>query len=166
MSTSWLLGRDVMDVDCDHGQALVGNPIVVAEEDAPSGRKDEPVEALRETIHENHVFQLYGTVVLAQLENCDKQAKGTFTTTTKLSEKAREVADFLGIRVEEDVPLADNPRIKCNVARDSEERIYHLPMDKRYDKTTIEADRGERYVSTVAEAEDLGFRRAWRWRGP
>ena len=48
--------------------------------------------AQAKTIHEKHVFQLYGTVVLARLENPGEKVSGTFTTTTKLSEKAREVA--------------------------------------------------------------------------
>lgn len=121
--------------------------------------------AQSKTIHEKHVFQLYGTMVLARLENPDKAVSGTFTTTTKLSEKAREVADFLGIKVEECFPLDDYPRIKCNVARHGEERIYHLPFDQQYDTTVVEPDRGECYIATVAEAEAQGFRRAWRWKG-
>jgi hypothetical protein len=40
----------------------------------------------------------------------------------------------------------------------------HLPFDQQYDATLVELERGERWVSTVAEAEALGFRRAWRWR--
>lgn len=120
--------------------------------------------ARSKTIHEKHVFQLYGTTVLARLENPDKTVAGTFTTTTKLSEKAREVAEYLDIKVEEGLPLDDYPRIKCNLARRGEERIYHLPFDQQYDTTVVEPDRGERYVATVAEAEDRGFRRAWRWR--
>lgn len=121
--------------------------------------------AQRKTIHEKHVFQLYGTVVLAQLEHPDKTIRGTFTTTTGLSEKAREVAEYLGIRVEQHVPLDEYPRIKCNIAQASGERIYHLPFDQQYDKTIIEPGRGEQYTSTAQEAEDLGFRRAWRWHG-
>jgi hypothetical protein len=53
---------------------------------------------------------------------------------------------------------------KCHIARDGE-RIYHLPFDQQYDRTVIEADRGECYASTVADAERAGFRRAWRWHG-
>jgi hypothetical protein len=122
--------------------------------------------AKHKTIHEKHIFQLYGTMVLAKLENPKKKITGTFTTTTKLSEKAREVADYLDIKVEEGVPLGDYPRIKCNVARRNGEQIYHLPFDQQYDTTIIEPDRGELYVTTTAEAEALGFRRAWRWLGP
>jgi hypothetical protein len=120
--------------------------------------------AQAKTIHEKHVFQLHGTVVLARLEEPDRTVNGTFTTTTKLSPKASEVAGYLGIKVEEGVPLENYPRIKCNVGRDGS-KIYHLPLDQQYDSTIIEPERGERYVGTVAEAEALGFRRAWRWHG-
>jgi hypothetical protein len=120
--------------------------------------------AQAKTIHEKHIFQLHGTVVLARLESPDQTFNGTFTTTTKLSPKAREVAAYLGIKVEEGVPLEDYPRIKCNIGRDGS-KIYHLPLDQQYDTTIIEPERGERYAATVAEAEALGFRRAWRWRG-
>ena len=81
--------------------------------------------ALHKEIHEKHIFQLFGTMVAARIENPDKQVVATFTTTTKLSERAREFARVLGIRVDESFPLADYPHIKCNVARRTGERIYH-----------------------------------------
>jgi hypothetical protein len=121
--------------------------------------------ARSKTIHEKHVFQLFGTVTLARLENPGREVSGTFATTTKLSRKAREVAQHLGIKVEEGFALADYPRIKCNIGRRDEGRIYHLPFDQQYDTTVIEPERGERYAATVAEAEAEGFRRAWRWKG-
>jgi hypothetical protein len=120
--------------------------------------------ARHKTIHEKHVFQLFGTVVAARLEHPGRTVTGTFTTSTRLSERAKRFAGELEIAVEEQVPLADYPRIKCNIAR-AGERIYHLPFDQQYDRTVIEPDRGELYASEVAEAEQAGFRRAWRWRG-
>jgi Restriction endonuclease len=120
--------------------------------------------ARHKVIHEKHVFQLFGTVVAMRIERPDARVRGTFVTTTSLSERAREFARQLEIRLEEQFPLADYPRIKCNLARASGERIYHLPFDQQYDATVIEPERGERFVATVAEAEQLGFRRAWRWR--
>ena len=120
--------------------------------------------AQHKTIHEKHVFQLFGTVVAGRIDYPGKEVTGTFTTTTNLSERARQFAEVLGVRVEEAVPLGDYPRIKCNVARASGERIYHLPFDQQYDTTRIEPERGEHWVATCAEAEELGFRRAWRWR--
>ena len=121
--------------------------------------------AQHKKIHEKHVFQLFGTMVAAQIENPGTKVAGTFTTTTGLSERARAFATMLDIRVEEHFPLGDYPRIKCNIARRTSERIYHLPFDQQYDWTVIEPHRGECYALTCAEAEGLGFRRAWRWRG-
>jgi hypothetical protein len=122
--------------------------------------------AQHKVIHEKHVFQLFGTVVALRIERPEARVRGTFVTTTSLSERAREFAHQLEIEVQEQFPLADYPRIKCNLARQSGERIYHLPFDQQYDTTVIEPDRGELYVATVAEAEELGYRRAWRWRQP
>ena len=44
------------------------------------------------------------------------------------------------------------------------EKIFHLPFDQQYDSVLIEEERLERYVETVAEAESLGFRHAYRWK--
>jgi len=121
--------------------------------------------AKHKTIHEKHIFQLFGTVVAARIEHPDSTVAGTFATTTGLSERAHAFAEQLEIRVEEQLPLGDYPRIKCNVAPATGERIYHLPFDQQYDRAQIGAVEGETWVSTVADAEALGFRRAWRWRG-
>ena len=90
------------------------------------------------------------------------EAKGIFVTTTKLSDKARAVAKELDIEIVEQLPLGDFPRIKCNVNRTTGEKIYHLPFDQQYDNTVINEKDGEFYSFTVKEAEDNGFRRAWR----
>ncbi len=103
---------------------------VLAEKDGATEIIQCKRSAKHKTIHEKHTFQLYGTMILAKLEQPKAEVTGTFTTTTKVSEKAREVGDYLGIKVEEGVPLADYPRIKCNVAGRSEEKIYHLPFDQ------------------------------------
>ena len=68
-------------------------------------------------IHEKHIFQLFGTMVATRIENPMRIVTGTFTTTTSLSERAREFAEQLEIKVEENFPLSDYPRIKCNIAR-------------------------------------------------
>jgi hypothetical protein len=104
-------------------------------------------------------------MVAARIEQPMKEVTGTFVTTTGLSDRAREFARVLDIAVQESFPLNDYPRIKCNVSRSTGERIYHLPFDQQYDATTIEPGREETYVSTCAEAEAFGFRRAWRWKG-
>lgn len=117
------------------------------------------------TIHEKHVFQLFGTLTAYRLDYPEKTATGVFVTSTELSQRARQFADALEIRVVEDKPLEHYPCIKCNISRRSGEKIYHLPFDQQYDSTIVEAERLECYVSTVAEAERFGFRRAHRWLG-
>ena len=78
---------------------------------------------------------------------------------------ARKVADALNIEVWENFDLEEYPIIKCNVAQQTGEKIYHLPLDQQYDNVKIIEANGDRYVSTVKEAEELGFRRAYRWTG-
>jgi len=177
--TPWQLGRDyeryVGYLREQAGWAVTYHGIVKGFEDLGRdvlAERDGTIEVIQckrwaqhKLIHEKHVFQLFGTMVAAQIENPGKKVTGTFTTTTALSDRAREFARLLEIAVEEKFLLADYPRIKCNIARRGGERIYHLPFDQQYDATAVESGRGELYVATCAEAEQLGFRRAWRWRG-
>lgn len=114
------------------------------------------------TIHEKHIFQLYGTTILQKLENPDKRVSGLFITTTTLSELAKSCADYLHITVVENYPLREYPLIKCNISKNGEKN-YHLPFDQQYDRVMVEPDDGDCYASTVQEAESKGFRHAWRW---
>ena len=133
------------------------------------------------TIHEKHVFYLFGTTVeyfisnfsnknnLPQLDLFpelikNERIKGTIFTTTSVSEKAKEVAKTLGIQIVEKCPFEPYPSVKCNISK-NKEKIYHLPFDQQYDTTLIEEEKNECYVWTVEEAEKLGFRHAWRWHG-
>ncbi len=113
------------------------------------------------TIHEKHLFQLYGTVILYNVNNACN-AKGVFITSTTLSNTAKKVADYLGIQVLENKKLGDFPRIKCNINRGTREKIYHLPFDQQYDNTIIGDYDEEMYAFTVKEAEQNGFRRAFK----
>jgi len=135
--------------------------------------KDKDVEVVQckywsghKTIHEKHVFQLFGTVTAYRLDNPGKKVTGAFITSTRLSDRARQFAEALDVNVQEKLPLQRYPCVKCNVSRRDGTKIYHLPFDQQYDRTIIEEERLERYVETVAEAERLGFRRARRWLGP
>ena len=82
-------------------------------------------------------------------------------TTTALSPVAQEAAELLEVRVETVRLPSVYPLIKCNINPATNERIYHLPFDQMYDRTQIRLP-GECFVLTVAEAEERGFRRAWR----
>lgn len=121
------------------------------------------------TIHEKHIFQLYGTTVCYQLEDNSlfkKDVHPLFITNTKLSPTAKAVADYLGVSFREYYPFQEFPRIKCNVNRDEygKTHIYHLPMDAQYDIVQITKS-DECYATTVSEAKSKGFRRAYRWHG-
>lgn len=119
-------------------------------------------------IHENHVNQLFGTVTSYCIENEieGKNVTGVLITNTKLSDNAKKFADRLAIEYYENVELGNYPRIKCNIGHDEwgETCIYHLPFDQQYDATVI-SKRGEFYAMTVKEAEQAGFRRAFKWFG-
>lgn len=164
------------------------------------------------TIHEKHIFQLFGTVteyrikyketlkrksdVLHSIDNnctyeqmnmLDSQISnhekapnknkhhnpkssfnpiGVFVTSTCLSDTALLVAKELGIEVVQNKSFDRNyPCIKCNINPTTKEKIYHLPFDQQYDKIVISPKSGECYASSVQEAEELGFRRAHRWKG-
>jgi hypothetical protein len=134
-------------------------------------------------IHEKHIFQLFGTTMeywiknfryskkpktfeeFAKFLNEDK-LKPIFFTSTSLSEKAREMANALSIEIRENEPLGEFPRIKCNINSDEfgQTKIYHLPMDQQYDRTIIGNRSDEFCAFTVKEAEDAGFRRAFKHR--
>lgn len=114
------------------------------------------------TIHEKHVFQLFGTSVHYRLGHPHEQVAPVFVTTTQLSAVALEVAELLEVRVETVALPTMYPLIKCNINAATRERIYHLPFDQMYDRTQIRQP-GECFVTTVAEAEEAGFRRAWRY---
>lgn len=138
--------------------------------------------AKEKTIHEKHIFQLYGSVVLMQTEQvtskketqlnlfdeCNSQTsnnvKGIFVTTIELSDVAKKCAEFLNIRVFENFSYDEYPRIKCNNST-LNGKIYHLPFDQQYDRVQINPNDGDCYVSTTIEAEKLGYRHAYRWQG-
>ena len=116
-------------------------------------------------IHENHINQLFGTSIKYRIEHPNENIVPKLYTTTIVSDKAKEFAEALGVKLYENTPFKSYPSIKCNVSRRNGEKIYHLPFDQQYDRTLIEEERNECYVETVAEAEKLGYRRAFRWKG-
>ena len=115
----------------------------------------------RNEIHENVVFQTYGSAVHYQLEHKREMVRAVIYTTTCLSSVAYQCAKYLNVEVFQNFPLDYGyPLIKCNISRNGE-KIYHLPFDQQYDYVRIEQQRGEFYARTVAEAEAKGF----RWHG-
>ena len=135
-------------------------------------------------IHEKHIFQLFGTTMeywvkyftghkkqksfeeFSHMLN-EHRLRPILFTSTSLSARAKEMATALSIEVTESEPLGEFPRIKCNINSGEfggETKIYHLPMDQQYDRTIIGDHSGEFFAFTVKEAEDAGFRRAFKHR--
>jgi hypothetical protein len=136
--------------------------------------------ASHKTIHEKHINQLFGTAVKYFLDYKSSsknnqilnlfpdsilkgEIRAIFITSTKLSNTAKSFAEVLGIEVIEEKALEKYPIIKCNISNDGS-KIYHLPFDQMYDKTLIK-NKNEFYAFSVNEAEEKGFRRAFRWSG-
>lgn len=122
----------------------------------------------RKNIHEKHIAQLYGTAVCYSLENHIPMDTITpiLITNITLSDMAKSFCDFLSVKYKENFEMGDFPRIKCNIGKsdDGPTKIYHLPMDQQYD--TVKIDKKEEFFAfTVKEAEEKGFRRAYRWHG-
>lgn len=117
----------------------------------------------QKTIHEKHIFQLFGTSTLYQLDHPEREAHCILVTNTDYSDRAKSFARQMGVNLISTFPMGEYPQIKCNLSN-SGERIYHLPMDQQYDNVKIDQP-GEFYASTVKEAEAKGFRRAFKWRG-
>ncbi len=132
-------------------------------------------------IHEKHIFQLFGTTMEYWIKNFnnhknpktfeefakflnDNKLNPIFITSTSLSYKAKEMASALGVIVMENIAIGNFPRIKCNISGRDGEKIYHLPFDQQYDRIIIESNKGEFHAYTVKEAEDAGFRRAFKYR--
>lgn len=116
-------------------------------------------------LHENSVTQLLGTTARYAVEHkIPKEKIRPYLITNKtLEEDAKKCAAFLGISYIERMEFKRFPQIKCNISKDGE-KIYHLPMDQQYNKVKIDKP-GECYAYTVDEAEQLGFRRAFRYTG-
>lgn len=125
-------------------------------------------------IFEKHICQLYGASKFYDKENIKREFGETlfsniewkkvtpvFVSTTQLDEHAAVVADTLGVKIRYEALRKDYPIIKGNI-NNTGEHIYHLPFDQMYDKTKIIKSKGERWFSTVQEAEKAGFRRAKR----
>ena len=116
-------------------------------------------------IHEKYIFQHFGTSKAYGFEQPKNiNVRPVFITNIKLSDTAKRFAKELKIEVKELYEMEEFPRIKCNINKENNTKIYHLPFDQQYDRTQIYLQ-GEFFASTVKEAVDAGFRRAFRYRG-
>ncbi len=118
------------------------------------------------TIYEKYIYQFYGTCTQYEWDLPKKNERPkihkVFYTTTELSDFAKYIAKRLKIEIINEKMPEKYPAIKCNISRDGE-KIYHLPFDQSYDKVKIEKYKDEFYAQTCQEAEDKGFRRAFKY---
>lgn len=117
-------------------------------------------------VRENAVAQIYGSALFYAHKNQidTSSVVPTIITSHILSKEARDFADALNVHVIEKKLYKKYPAIKCNVGK-NREKIYHLPFDQQYDNVHIKINAGDRYATTIEEAEKFGFRRAYRWSG-
>lgn len=116
------------------------------------------------TVHEKHIFQLFGTSFEYKYQHPKKNVKAVFVTSTGLSEMSLKFAESLHIEVIQNLKYDNTyPMIKCNINRTTGEKIFHLPFDLQYDNVIIEPQKGECYAATVAEAAEKGFRHSYKW---
>jgi len=109
-------------------------------------------------IHEKHINQLYGACSVYMKRN-KIQVNPVFYTNITLSDEAKSIANELGVVIIESVLLdKEYPSIKCNIGKNGE-KIFHVPWSPYYDNTRI-SKKGECYVKTIKEAEELGFKSA------
>jgi hypothetical protein len=127
--------------------------------------------AKHKVIPEAAIFQLLGTTIAYHIEKFGSAPSSLpklyqsiqpyICSSAPVAPRVRDIALVMGIIVQDDLKMVDWPMVKCNLAAGGK-KIYHLPMDQQYDRVKL-GKPGERYVNTVAEAEQLGFRRAKRW---
>jgi Restriction endonuclease len=182
--TNWQIGRDyeravgyefeIAGYTVDYFGAVKGLQDLGRDLIAKKGEKTYLIQckywSQSKEIHEKHIFQLIGTAFEYACKRLDRPIQGLdlngagivplLVTNIRLSETARHAAKMVGVEFKQEHPKKDYPLVKCNV--NGRSRIYHLPFDQQYDTTRINTDIGEIYVSTAAEAEKLGFRRARR----
>ncbi|MEI6144323.1 MAG: restriction endonuclease [Candidatus Berkelbacteria bacterium] len=118
------------------------------------------------TIYEKHIFQLFGTFFQYRDEHLGQNIQAVFYTSTKVSDLAKRFAKELKINLMENQKMDKSyPCIKCNISKVDGTKIYHLPFDQQYDNVKIEKNKGEFYCKDAKEAEDKGFRRAYKYKG-
>ena len=110
-------------------------------------------------IHSNTIRQLNDNLLECTDDNLSKKVIARlYSAYDNLDDQAR--ARLVKTQIEHIVLPYDNeyPKIKCNINDDNGEKIYHLPGVGMYDYIKINVNRGEFYVKTIEEAENLGFR--------
>lgn len=114
-------------------------------------------------VRENIIFQLFGSYAQWLFENgrklYDPDVEPWIYVTGSVSPVAQDCSKMLKIQIRH-LPMGPFPPIKCNVNKNTRDKIYHLPFDRQYDLVKINA-KGKGYKFDIAEAIKEGFRRAY-----
>ena len=111
-------------------------------------------------VTENFIMQIYGSAKEYEARHPKEKVKAAFYSTTRFTPQALEVAATLGVACKTKGIGDCFPCILCNI-NNRGEKIYHLPFERDVSYTKI-FKKGEFYASTVQEALEKGFRRAYK----
>ena len=126
------------------------------------------------TIRENTISQLFGAslkMAIDEGENCEtfmkkvksKKIEMMLLTKTELSIEAKEFCKKLDVVYFENIEIKDYPRVKLV---EGTEKIFYIPTDLQYDNIVFNSTSKEyKRVVSCKEANDLGYRHCFKWRG-
>lgn len=126
-------------------------------------------------IRENTIAQLFGSALKMAIDNGEtydsfikkvetQQIRIILLTKTEISEEAKEFCKKLNVIYQEKIEIApDYPRVKLVYGED---KIFYIPTDLQYDNIIFSSTNKEYSRSyTCKEAEKLGYRHCFKWRG-
>lgn len=127
------------------------------------------------TIRENTISQLFGSALKMAIDNGEtyesfiKKVKAEkiriiLLTKTEISEEAKQFCEKLNVIYKENIEIKlDYPRIKLVYGED---KIFYIPTDLQYDNIIFSSSNKEYgRCFTCKEAENLGYRHCYKWRG-
>lgn len=127
------------------------------------------------TIRENTISQLFGSALKMAIDNEEtyesfiKKVKSEkiriiLLTKTGISEEAKQFCKKLSVIYKENIEIKlDYPRIKLVYGED---KIFYIPTDLQYDNIIFSSSNKEYgRCFTCKEAENLGYRHCYKWRG-
>jgi hypothetical protein len=157
-------GYDVEYHGAAKGAADMGRDLIVSSQNAVYVVQTK-CWARYKCIHENLIFQLYGSLKHFKLTTKKKRpvVKAIFFTTANFSETAKSVANVLGVELRQEELRRSYPMIKCSTSQDGE-KTYHLPFDTYYDQIKVDPQNGDFFAHTVHEATAKGYRRFEKYR--
>lgn len=126
------------------------------------------------TIRENTISQLFGSSLKMAIDDGEtyetfikkvksKKIEMMLLTKTELSSEAKEFCKKLDITYFENIEIKDYPRVKLV---EGTEKIFYIPTDLQYDNIIFNSTNKEyKRVTTCKEADHLGYRHCFKWRG-